>query len=668
MKIKGTYLVALVLSFFCVHELNAEKAIILKSPNQKLLTNVMVGNNVSYSVEYEGNVVLERSFLSMTLQNGIKLGENVKLVNSSIRNVNHEIAANFYKKDIVKDDYNELVLKCKGNYYIIFRAYDKGLAYRFVYNTNKPFAVMNENASFNFPEKKDIKAYIPYVRSIGNSLENQFSNSFENTYKYISLSEWDKRRLAFSPVVFEEEKGIKVCLSEADLINYPGMFLYNGKGTNSVTGVFANYPKEIEQGGHNMLEGVVKSREPYIAKFDKGTDFPWRVINVSSKDYELADNDMTYRLASPNKIADCSWIKPGKTAWDWWNGWNLYGVNFRAGINNDTYKYYIDFASKNKIEYVILDEGWAVNLKADLMQVIPEIDLKELVDYAKSKNVGIILWAGYYAFARDIENVCKHYSEMGVKGFKIDFMNRDDQPMVNFQYRAAEIAAKYHMILDFHGTFKPAGLNRTFPNVLNFEGVHGLEQMKWSKPDVDQVTYDVTLPYTRMVAGPMDYTQGAMRNATKDNYQPVYSEAMSQGTRCHQLAEYIIFESPFSMLCDSPSNYERESECSQFISTVPTVWDNTQAINGEIAKYITIARQKGNDWYLGSMTDWNARDLKIDLSFLGKGNYKVEIFKDGINADRAARDYVHEFVNVPADRMLKIHLAPGGGFVAHFYK
>lgn len=322
--------------------------------------------------------------------------------------------------------------------------------------------------------------------------------------------------------------------------------------------MFAPYPREIRQGGHNMLQGEVQSAENFIARCEGKTTFPWRTVIIAENDYELTDNDMVYKLATPNQLADISWIKPGKVAWDWWNDWNIRNVDFEAGINNETYKYYIDFAAEQGIEYVILDEGWAVNKKADLFQVIPEINLTELVEYGKSKKVDLILWAGYWAFNRDIEGICKHYAEMGIKGFKVDFMDRDDQQMVDFYHRAAQIAAKYNLMLDFHGAYKPTGLQRTYPNVINFEGVHGLEQMKWSPASVDQVTYDVTIPFIRMVAGPMDYTQGSMRNATRNNYRPVYSEPMSQGTRCRQLAQYVIFEAPFNMLCDNPSNYLAE--------------------------------------------------------------------------------------------------------------
>ena len=662
-----SYILLLILAIICCRtSVSAQKQFLVQSPDNELKVNISVGNTIEYSVSHNGDLMIANSPISMSLTNGKSFGINPRLAGLSSKTLNDTITATVYKRKEIADTYNELILRFIEGFNLVFRAYNDGIAYRFVSNLKEPFEVKNEEVNFNF--STDQKAYIPYVQIIKEPIEKQFYNSFENTYQHINISQWDKKRLAFLPLVVEGVNGKKVCITESDLTNYPGMYLYNGNGSTSLSGVFAPYPKEIRQGGHNMLQGEVQSAEPYIARYNGATNFPWRIIIISENDQELADNDMVYKLATPNKLADASWIKPGKVAWDWWNDWNLYDVDFRSGINNETYKYYIDFASQHGIEYVILDEGWAVNLQADLFQVVPEIDLKELVDYANKKNVGLILWAGYYAFNKDIEGICKHYSEMGIKGFKVDFMDRDDQPMVDFHYRAAEIAAKYHMMLDYHGTYKPTGLQRTFPNVINFEGVHGLEQMKWSPESVDQVTYDVTIPFIRMVAGPLDYTQGAMRNASKGNYRPVNSEPMSQGTRCRQLAEYIIFESPLNMLCDNPSNYMREKECTEFIANVPTVWDNTIALNGKIGEYITIAREKDDVWYVGSLTNWDARTLDVDLSFLGEGSFKAEVFKDGANADRSGHDYKKEVIDIPSDRKLSIPMASGGGYVMKIYK
>ena len=654
--------------FLCVGSVSvsAQKTYQLESPDKKLQTVVTIGDDIRFSMTHEGSEVLASSPISMTLQNGVVLGEKPR-VSKVMRGVaDKSIPSPLYKKSEVQDVYNEVTFAFRGNYGLVFRAYNDGLAYRFTTKMKDSIVVVDEEAYFNFPA--DYSAFAPYVNNTKATFEEQYMNSFEQPYVYEPITKLNSKRLMFLPLLVELEGGKKLCITEADLEDYPGMFLNNSTTQPALKPVFAPYPKVKKQGGHNNLQMLVEEREHYIAKTKGTRSFPWRVFVVSAEDRQLADCDMVYRLASPCRVKDLSWIKPGKVAWEWWNDWNIDGVDFRAGINNDTYKYYIDFASEHGIEYVILDEGWAVNLKADLMQVIPEIDLQELVDYGKSKNVGIILWAGYYAFDRDMENVVKHYAEMGVKGFKVDFMDRDDQEMMNFLYRAAETCARYQMMVDFHGICKPTGLQRTYPNVINYEGVYGLENLKWAAQTHDMPKYDVTIPFIRMLAGPMDYTQGAMRNAIRSNYFPVNSEPMSQGTRCHQLATYVIFESPLNMLCDNPSNYRREAECTNFIADIPTVWDKTVALDGKVGEYVAIARQHGNEWYVGALTNWDARELTLDLSFLGEGNYTLELFKDGINADRAARDYKKEVISVPADRKVTIKMAPGGGWAAKIYK
>ena len=650
----------------------------VSSPNGKLTATVESGENLSWSLNYNGQPLVAPSEISMTLADGTVYGAASKVSSESRNSVDRMISTALYKKAQVKDAYNEMTLKFK-TFSLVLRAYDDAFAYRFVSHAKAPFKVVSEQASFAVPA--DWNMYVGYVCQNLGTLESQMFNSHENTYEYLPLSQWNKERLAFTPLMVEAPDGIKMCVMEADLLNYPGMYLYNDDASTTLEGVFARYPKTLQQGGHNMLQMLVKEREDFIASFEGATEFPWRAVSVSETDAQMADNDLVYRLAKdPDPQEDWSWVKPGKVAWDWWNAWNLRGVDFRAGINNDTYKYYIDFASEFGIEYVILDEGWAVNKKADLFQVIPEIDLEMLTKYAQERNVGLILWAGYWAFDRDMEKVFEHFSKMGIKGFKVDFMDRDDQIMVDFHNRAAAMAVKYKMMIDFHGTYKPTGLQRTYPNVVNFEGVHGLETAKSSsRSTANQVEYDVTIPFIRMAAGPMDYTQGAMRNATKKNFRGVSSEAMSQGTRCRQLAEYVIFESPLNMLCDNPCNYQDEPECTRFIADVPTVWDETKSIDGKVADYIVMARRKGDTWYVGGLTDWTARDLNVALDFLADGDYQVELFRDGVNADRSARDYkkilatifvrdgkVTSDSEIIKDGTMNVHLAPGGGFAAKF--
>ena len=635
------------------------KSYLVTSPNGRLKAQVEVGKTLSYQLTWDDQLLVSPSTLSLKTEAG-HWGVNSRLAQAKKSSHQGSFQAFAYKKAVVTDNYNQLLLRFKDGFSVVFRMYDEGIAYRFISNTQKELKIEDEEVSLHFA--KDWDAFIPYVRDSGNR-EDQLQNSFENTYKHTKLSKLRTDRILFSPFVVEADNGVKVAVAESDVENYPGLFFLGDGQSPSLTGVSAPYPKKQVQGGYHKLQLIAKGREPYLTKSYKGQAFPWRIFCVATEDAQLLDNDMVYRLAAPNRIGDTSWIKPGKVAWEWWNNWGVYNVDFKTGINTETYKYYIDFASRNGIEYVILDEGWAVNLKADLFQIIPEIDLKGIIDYANSKNVGIILWAGYYAFERDMERVCKHFSEMGAKGFKIDFINRDDAASVDFHYRAAAMAAKYKMMVDFHGTYKPTGLNRTYPNVVNFEGVYGLEQNMWATAAKhDQPLYDVTVPFTRMLAGPMDYTQGAMLNGTKKTYHPSDVAPMSQGTRVHQLAEYVIFLSPLNMLCDSPMNYEANPECTEFIAKIPTVWDETIPLKSVIGEYVAVARRHGSTWYVGAITNWTPRDLTLDLAPLKVGGRTATVFVDGVNADKFAQDYKKKTLQIPDNGQLPIHLAPGGGF------
>ena len=629
----------------------AAKPVTLSSPDGRLKATIQTGAQLTWSLVRDGEGLIQPSKIGLTLQDGTVWGPGTRFRSAKKRSSDTEFHARLFKRSKVRDCYNEVTLPAKG-FSVVFRLYNDGLAYRFV--SSKPVTVKEEIAEFSFA--KDYKAYIPYVSQHTESLQSQFMSSFESQYTVSAISGWDVKRLAFSPVTLDAGS-VKLCVTEADLRGYPGLFLYNGNASCTLKGVFAPVPKEEVKGGHNMLQSIVTATEPFIAR--NAQTFPWRVVIVAPEDKELAQSDIVYRLAKPADNADWSWVKPGKVAWDWWNDWNIYGVDFASGVNNDTYKYYIDFASAKGIEYVILDEGWSVTGKADLMQVVPEIDIPMLSSYAQSKGVALILWAGYNAFKKDMDAVCAHYSKLGIKGWKIDFMDRNDQDIVRFYEEAAQTAAKYRMTVDFHGAYPPTGLNRTYPNIVNYEGVYGLENMKWASPDVDQITYDVTIPFIRLVAGPADYTQGAMRNAAPGNYRPSNSEPMSQGTRCHQLAEYVIFDAPLTMLCDSPSNYLREPECTDFIAGIPTVWDETIALDGKIGEYVVMARRKGSTWYMGALNGVQERNLTLDLSFIGPG--EAVVFSDGANAHRAGRDYTSRTVSVPEH--ITIHLAPGGGWV-----
>jgi alpha-glucosidase len=657
----------LVLSIFIVgFTLFAQKNFEITSPNGKTNLKLRISKDkITYDIVRDNIKLMEASSLSLILSD--KAPEvNPQVLSASKTTVNREVSSPFYKKKSITENYNALKIKFKGNYSIQFRVFNSGIAYRFETDFKQPITVINEEAEFNFAT--DDLTYAAFSNTKPTvPIEKQYFNSFENWYEVKPISQTNANRLILTPALQTAANGKKIVITEANLFDYPGMFLQKIAGKNALKAVFAPFPKKMTQGGHNNLQFLVDERENYIAKTEGMRNFPWRIIAVSDDDKELANNDLVYLLADECKLQDVSWIKPGKVAWDWWNDWNISGVDFESGVNSATYKHYIDFASKYGIEYVILDEGWAVTGKADMMQVVPEIDLKELIRYGKQKNVGIVLWAGYAAVNKDMEGVCRHYSEMGVKGFKVDFMDRDDQLMVGFYNRLAEIAAKYKLLIDFHGAYKPTGLQRTFPNVINYEGVAGLEQMKWMK-DADQMEYDVTIPFIRMLAGPMDYTQGAMRNATKKNFVPIYTEPMSQGTRCHQLALYTVFESPFNMLCDAPTNYEKEPECTEFIAGIPTTWDKTVVLDAKVGEYVVTARCKNNCWYVGAITDWNARSLTIDFGFLEAGNYTLEAFRDGVNADKSASDFAIEKSNITPNSKLSIKLAPGGGYTAKIVK
>lgn len=635
----------------------------VSSPDGRITATVDAdASRLDLSASADGALVLGPSPVSVELSDGTVIGPSAKVRDVARRSVDTMIPSPFYRSAEVRDHFNEMTLRVSRDWDIVVRAYDDGIAYRFVTRGKNPVEIADERATLRFPGEATV--ITPYTNSSGKTIAEQYRNSFENTYTSVALSEMDRGRLSFLPLVVAVPSGHKLLISESALENYPGMYLLaDSVEPYTLQADFAPVPRKRVQGGHNNLQLLVTEREDFIARVDGPRTFPWRMVVIAADDATLASTDMTYLLGEPSRLDDISWIKPGKVAWDWWNDWNITGVPFESGVNNDTYKTYIDFAAANGIEYVILDEGWAVNGQADLMQVVPDIDLPMLVAYAADKGVGLILWAGYYAFERDMEGVCRHYADMGIKGFKIDFMDSDNQLVTDFNYRAAETAARHKLLVDFHGTSKPAGLNRTWPNVLNFEGVYGLEQMKWAPQGTDMVTNDLNIPFIRQVAGPLDYTQGAMRNAAKGNYRPVYNDPMSQGTRCRQLALYMIFDSPLTMMCDTPDNYTREQESTTFIAAIPTVWDETRVIDGALGEYIVTARRSGDEWWIGGITGWEPRDVELDLSFIpGIETAAIELMADGANAHRNGRDYTRTVTGGDGTSSRKIHMAPGGGF------
>lgn len=631
-----------------------EKKYVLSSPDGTLKVEISAGNELAYQVMHGNDTILSHSNIGLVLENGTIVGKTPRITGERRRKIKDNIESPFYRfKEFVATG-NELDLKLKGGFGIIFRAYNEGVAYRFYTTQSSGIIIKEEQAEFNF--KEDYTAYLPYTTND----KKPMAMAYQNVYDITPLSK-AQPKLAFLPVTVDCGS-VKLTLLESDLEAYPGMFVQSQQGKYGLKGVFAPYPAKTDFYPWRKQEYVTETTD-FISRSRGSRSYPWRVLAITEKDTDMPVNNLVYALASPNRIGDTSWIKTGKVAWDWWNDWNLKGVPFKAGINMDTYKYYIDFASRNGLEFIVLDEGWYAPKSGDMLTVIPELDLPELIAYGKSKGVEIVLWTVFNVLDSQLEAACKKYADMGIKGFKVDFLDRDDQTAVEMVYRIAEMTARYKLTLDLHGIYKPTGINRTYPHIINFESVFGMEEVKWTDIKNNMPLYDVTFPYIRMMAGPVDYTPGAMRNATKADWRAMYYTPASMGTRCHQLAAYIVHDSPFTMLCDAPTNYLNEQECVDFIASLPVEVDSTFIASGELGKYIVTVRKKDVNWYIGGMTNWDERDVQLDFSFLPEGmSYTAVLFKDGVNANKQAEDYRKETIRIDKDSRLTLHLASGGGF------
>ncbi|MBT29122.1 MAG: alpha-glucosidase [Thalassobius sp.] len=620
------------------------------SPDKNITLKIDAGNLLRWSVEYNGKAVIDKSEISMSVNDEV-LGENVKVRKKTEKIVDGTLTPVVaLKTSSIKNNYNEITLNCKGNYAITFRVFNDGVAYRFSTSFKNDITVNNENLLLNFAENGT--SFFPE--------EESYMSHFERSYITYNLKEITNKQFCSLPVLTKLDDGVSVLFTEADLYDYPNLFFY-GTGGTSFKADFPKKPKKISvpERGADRSE-VIDETYDYIAATSGTRTFPWRVLCIGD-DKTLLENNLVFQLSSELKIEDPSWIKPGKVAWDWYNANNIYGVDFESGINTETYKYYIDFASEYGLEYIILDEGWT-KTTTEVLATNPDIDIKELVSYGKSKNVDIILWLLWKPLDKNLEEILKTYHEWGIKGVKVDFMQRADQDMVNYYERVAKTAAKYELLVDFHGAYKPAGLRRAYPNVISYEGVKGNENNKWSQDITPE--HNVTLPFIRMQAGPMDFTPGAMTNAHLINHKISHYRPEALGTRAHQVAMYVVFESPLQMLCDAPSAYYKEKETTEFITQIPSVWDETIALHAQTGDYVAIARRKGDKWYIGAMTDDTARDMEIKFDFLDAGNYKAEIMQDGVNADKYAQDYKKTSQQINKDTQLTIKLASGGGWTA----
>ena len=627
----------------------------LLSPDKQL--KVSIGNDaesVTMQVVHGHDTIVPCLSIGLTLGDGQQVASATdKIVRTRRTHIREEVEATLYRQSRFTTEANEVELSLKSGFRLQVRAYNDGVAYRFVSARTSGVIVRDEKMVCRFT------ADAPGWLSYSTNDEQPYAMAFQNFYDAKPLGQMADKA-AFLPATVESHD-CKVTLLESNVRHYPGMFVRADK-EGALRAEFAPYPARMDYYPWRRMSHVVEGSD-HIARIGSQADMPWRILSVSTDDCQMPVSNLVYALSDPNCIGATDWIRPGKVAWDWWNDWNLTGVGFKTGINMETYRYYIDFAASHGIEYVVLDEGWYDPKVGDMLTVVPELDLEQLIAYAAQRNVQLVLWCVFNVLDDQLDEACRRYSAMGIKGFKVDFLDRNDQTAVEMAYRIAERCAQHHLMLDYHGFYTPTGMNRTYPNVINYESVFGMEEMKWSPKTVDMPQYDVTFPFIRLQAGQVDYTPGAMRNATRGDWAACYSTPMSQGTRCHQLATYVVFDSPFTMLCDAPTMYEKEEDYTRFVASLPTVFDTTFVCAGQLGQYIVTARRKEGCWYVAGLTNWEARDVEVPLSFLGTASRRATLWQDGVNADRQAQDYQVSTPELQPGTPFKVHLAPGGGFL-----
>lgn len=628
------------------------------SPNGRVTLLVSISDSVRFSVRYADQSLVEPSTVAMTLSTGQTLGATGIPQRSRIRTVRDSILPPVVTKfRVVPDVYSELTLDFRGNYSLEFRAYDDGVAYRFRTAFPDSITVRSETARFALADNPTI--YYPAVQPRRDA--DRFHTSFEEPYQIRPLSQMADSALCFSPVLAAPASGPRIVLTESDLLDYPGMFL--ARDGMALKGVFAPYPlaEKFLEGGFGQW--VVTRRADFIARTAGRRTFPWRVLVIGT-DRELPASSLVYRLASPSRLTNASWVRPGKCTDEWITDINLFNVPFRAGVNTATYKFYVDFAKRFGFDRILLDAGWSDN--NDLFKITPGLDIPELVAYARSQGVRLSMWTLAATLDRQLEPALKQFQSWGVDFIMTDFIDRDDQKMVNFYARVAEATARANIMIMFHGAYKPAGFERTYPHAITREGVLGSEYNIWSTKATPD--HDVLLPFIRMVSGPMDYEPGLLRNATKEQFRPISGQVMSQGTRCHQLAMFVVYDSPLPIFSGNPSEALLEPRFMEFLGRLSASYDDTQVLDAKLGQYIITARRKGNNWFIGGLTNWTARDLNLPLTFLASGDYELVSCTDGPNADRNPIDYqLTEKIMTKADS-LPIHLASGGGFLVQLRK
>lgn len=623
--------------------LHAQQTHTLQSPDGKVAINVNTQQHLSYSVSMDGATLVDDARLALTV-GGKTLGDKPALNSVRRGTVNETLRPVVpLKQAQIANHCNTMTLRFGGGYDVEFRAYDNGVAYRFVTHLKGTVNVDDELFSLHFPAQ-----YTAEVSHVGS-----FRTSCETDYRHVSTAQFKPDdEMTYLPILVNTDRQYRILVSETDLNDYPGMFL-RGTGDNGMKAVFPPVPLEVKDDG-DRSQAFVKTAS-YIARTQGTRSFPWRYLMLARQDKDLVLNTLTYQMASPCELKDTGWIKPGQVSWDWWNHKMIWNVDFKSGINNDTYKYYIDFAAQYGIPYIILDEGWAKSTR-NPYDTIDDINLPELIQYGKSKNVGLILWLPWLTVEKNMDLFAR-YEQWGVPGVKIDFMDRQDQAMVNFYERVAREAAKHHILVDFHGAYKPSGLERRFPNLLSYEGVRGMENNEHVTPQ-----NSIFLPFMRNAVGAMDFTPGAFSSAQPQYVRSTDPNPMTGGTRAYHMALYVVFESGIQMLSDSPTRYLQEPLCTQFIASVPVTWDETRVIDARVGEYVVVAKRKGSKWYVGAITGEHAQKLSLPLSFLGEGSHHISWFEDGPNSYRQAIEYRHHEGNVSAGQTLQLNLAPNGGW------
>ncbi|HTB25282.1 MAG TPA: glycoside hydrolase family 97 protein [Puia sp.] len=639
---------------------NAQQKLRLLSPDNTIRIEIQTVNRLCFSVFVDDKKILNESEIDLKLAGDRSLSRDLKLIKENSRSVDEIIVAQVpVSRKNIPDKFNELSLQFKNRFAVIFRAYDDGISYRISTSFNDSIIVSQETAAFRFTQKTH--AYVPLIQKRED--QDIFHTSFEELYPYKMLDSLSDKDYMYSPVLLKTPNGIFVALTESDLDDYPGMFL-RGTGMDALQGAFAAYPLEEKMVDGDYPEMVVSKRADYLAKTKGNRNFPWRVLLIARQDKDLPANDLVYRLASPSTIKETGWIHPGKCTDEWIIDINLFHVPFRSGINTESYKYYIDFAKRFGFNRIMMDAGWSD--ARDLFKINPQINMDTLVAYAKMRGIGISMWTLSMTLDRQLDSALKQFKRWGVDFIMTDFIDRDDQKTVNFYKKIAEACAKEKIMIMFHGAYPPKGFNRTYPNNITREGVLGSEYNAWS--DKSTAAHNCTIPFTRMLAGPLDYEPGLLDNATPKMFRPIWGKVMSQTTRCQQLAMFIVYDNPMQIFSGNPSQGWMEPEFMDLLGSFPTVWDTTIILQAKVAEQIITARCNGNNWYIGGMAGGKAYDCVIDFSFLPSGKYKATVCRDGINSDRNAMDSIIEKSVLESGSSMPIHLAPDGGFVVRLLK